>query len=142
MSEEAREKMRAAWARRIAAGTPSPRLGMRHSDDTRARISKRMKERTPRGAEHYAWRGGITPGQKKKRKGRRYYAWRDEVRFRADGRCECCQMIRDKMFAHHLKPFATHPDLVLDPNNGAWLCGPCHVETHEACFGVRIGFAG
>jgi len=132
MSEEARAKIRAAWARRAALGLPGPRLGIKHTDETRARISAASRERTPRGAEHYAWKGGRWDVQERHRKSPGYKSWRRAVRDNAGGYCEGCQCRRAKrMHAHHLKGFATHPELRLDPSNGAWLCEDCHRAVHS-----------
>jgi 5-methylcytosine-specific restriction endonuclease McrA len=132
MSEESRVKMRAAWARRRELGIRSPKLGVPRTTAEREAIAAVVRERTPRGSAHYNWKGGITPSQKRKRKGRRYYAWRSEVRARAAGSCEACQCERAPMHAHHIKPFAEFPELRLDPENGAWLCSDCHREVHAA----------
>jgi hypothetical protein len=134
MSTESRDKMRAAWARRRELGLRSPKLGIPRTAAERLAISKGVKARTQRGAGHYNWKGGITPGQRRKRKGRRYYAWRAEVRARAGGACEACQCERATMYAHHIESFATNPERRLDPDNGAWLCGDCHREVHAKSY--------
>ena len=132
MSAESRAKMRAAWARRRALGLAHPRLGIRHTAETRARMSAISRERTPRGANHYAWQGGITPSRRAGRKIPGYKKWRRTIRERAGDACECCQCNRGKgrMIGHHIKSYAKNPALAVDPGNGAWLCDDCHKECH------------
>lgn len=127
MSADSRRRMSEAAKRR-----PSNRLGKRHTEETRRLISERTRERTARGVEHYAWQGGITPKRRAGRKLPGYKAWRREVRERAGGVCECCLCDRGKcrMFAHHIHGYASHPELALDPENGAWLCDDCHRGAH------------
>lgn len=61
-----------------------------------------------------------------------YAAWRTSVFKRDDFTCQKCKRRGDGMTAHHLKPFATHPELRLEISNGITLCwNPCHREIHN-----------
>ena len=132
MSEEGKQKIRDAWARRKAAGIPSPRIGMRHSEATRKRISEILKINGVRGSRHYSWKGGITPERRKGRKIPGYKTWRAAVRENAGGHCEACHCDRGfkRMCAHHLVSYALHPELATDVSNGAWICDDCHRGCH------------
>ena len=44
----------------------------------------------------------------------------------------------DDLHAHHIKPRATHPELILDLENGRTLCYKCHKATHERARPVRV----
>jgi hypothetical protein len=84
---------------------------------------------------------GRTTADKLFRKSRPYREWRTSV-FRRDG--FACVQCGDKnepgrgetvlLRADHIKPFALHPELRLDLDNGRTLCDPCHKQTDT--FGV------
>jgi hypothetical protein len=107
-------------------GKASPQLGYKRSETFKAH----MRAIAKRGADHPSWKGGKADLERRAIAG--YKAWRDEVRRRAGGLCEGCLCNRGKgrMHAHHLKDFASHPELRLNPDNGAWLCDTCHVSIH------------
>lgn len=59
-----------------------------------------------------------------------YKEWRTAV-FKRDGfECQCCRQIGNKLNAHHIKPFASHPSLRFEISNGITLCESCHKEVH------------
>jgi predicted nucleic-acid-binding Zn-ribbon protein len=62
--------------------------------------------------------------------------WSNAVRER-DGKCLKCGKTED-LHAHHIKPKATHPELILDVKNGKTLCYSCHKSEHEQNRPVRI----
>lgn len=127
MSEESRKKMSDA-----ARARPSNRIGKKHTEETRRRISQIVSERAIRGADHYAWKGAQAVEQKKDRKSPGYKSWRKAVAKAAGGSCESCQSRhKGRMHAHHILGFSSHPELRLDPGNGAWLCDDCHVTVHS-----------
>jgi 5-methylcytosine-specific restriction endonuclease McrA len=43
--------------------------------------------------------------------------------------CQHCGITGVKMHAHHIKPYASHPELRLVVSNGLTLCEPCHHQT-------------
>lgn len=82
------------------------------------------------GETHYNWKGGITPANKKIRTSTEYAEWREKV-FARDGYL-CVFGGKDhgnKLEADHIKPFANHPELRLDIDNGRTLCRDCHRKT-------------
>ena len=62
--------------------------------------------------------------------------WSAQVKGR-DGKCRNCGTVED-LHAHHIKPKATHPELILDVANGITLCYRCHKREHERNRPVRI----
>ncbi len=63
------------------------------------------------------------------RQSARYKDWRAEVLKRDDYRCQFCLKRGGRLQADHIKPFALHPELRFDLNNGRTLCPPCHKTT-------------
>ena len=58
------------------------------------------------------------------------YKWSLEVRERDGFMCRKCGS-REKLNAHHIKPFADFPELRFDINNGITLCEDCHKKEHK-----------
>lgn len=46
-------------------------------------------------------------------------------------RCGCAPVGRWALPVHHIKPWARHPALRYDVDNGATLCKPCHLWVHS-----------
>lgn len=68
------------------------------------------------------------------RKSVEYKAWRDAVFARDNWTCIQCRRCRkpgDRVVlnADHIKPFAMHPELRFDVDNGRTLCTECHKAT-------------
>lgn len=127
MSAEARAKMSAA-----AKARPSNRTGIKHSPETRALISARTRERTPRGPACHAYIDGKSKERKDLRQTPEGRAWRFDVMSRDRFTCQECGDDRGgNLHAHHIKPFATHPELRLDVSNGITLCERCHEALHR-----------
>ena len=91
-----------------------------------------------RGSNNVNWKGGITPINRQIRTSLEYKNWRSRV-FERDGyTCVWCGIkggwSKEKknkvvLNADHILPFATHPKLRLDINNGRTLCVNCHKKT-------------
>jgi len=62
--------------------------------------------------------------------------WANAVKER-DGKCVACGKKED-LHAHHIKPKASHPELMLDIDNGKTLCYACHKLEHEKNRPTRI----
>lgn len=62
--------------------------------------------------------------------------WARDIKNR-DGKCMHCGSIMD-LHAHHIKQKSTHPDLLLNLDNGITLCYRCHKAEHERNRPIRI----
>lgn len=56
--------------------------------------------------------------------------WRNAVLKRDNYMCQNCGAT-DKLHAHHIKPWASHPDSRFDIDNGLTLCVDCHRLAHS-----------
>jgi len=127
MSAASRAKMSAA-----AKARPSNRIGKKHTLETRAKISAITRERTPRGKNA----PGYIDGKGLERRGSRLSPdlkrWRYDI-FNRDGFscCHCGDDTGGNLNAHHIRPFAKHPDLRFDVRNGVTLCVGCHGLAHQ-----------
>ena len=72
---------------------------------------------------------GKRSADKRARQTAEYRAWRTAVFVRDDFTCRSCGLRGGALNADHIKPFATHPELRLDLDNGRTLCVPCHRQT-------------
>lgn len=85
------------------------------------------------GPNNPTWKGGITTEEEKVRKSPEYKLWRTAVFQRDNYNCRHCGYSAGGILnAHHIKPFATHPELRLDVGNGITLCEVCHTEVHRS----------
>lgn len=110
---------------------PSNRLGKRHTMETRKKISERTRERTPRGEACHSFKDGRLAERRDERFSIEYKRWRYDVFARDGFACRKCGDARGgNLHAHHVKGFATHPELRLVLENGITLCTPCHKAEH------------
>jgi len=58
-------------------------------------------------------------------------SWRRRVFRRDDWICQRCSKRGGRLQSHHLFPYATHPALRFDENNGVTLCKECHKTIHR-----------
>lgn len=77
------------------------------------------------GDQHHNWQGGISTEREQIKQTDEYRQWRLSVFRRDHFKCVAC-LTKDRLEAHHLKPFSAFPDLRFDVDNGATLCRPCH----------------
>jgi len=85
-----------------------------------------------RGANHWNWKGGITPNNEKLRKCLEYKRWRRAVFERDNYTCQFCEKkneVSGQLQADHIKPFAYYPELRFELDNGRTLCIGCHKTT-------------
>ena len=80
---------------------------------------------------HWNYKGGITDDNKIIRNSTSYKYWRTSVFKRDDYTCQKCGLFGGELNAHHLKHFATHPELRTELSNGITLCKTCHKKEHE-----------
>lgn len=83
------------------------------------------------GSRHWNWKGGITPENQKARSSKEYSEWRQSVFRRDDYTCCFCGKVGGVLNAHHIRPWATNPELRFDIDNGITLCELCHRIVHR-----------
>jgi hypothetical protein len=93
--------------------------------------SKGLGKKGLAGELNPKWKGGITPMNKAIRNSREARTWRASVFERDDWTCQKCGRRSRKnnylrIEAHHLRPFATFPQLRFEISNGLTLCKKCH----------------
>jgi 5-methylcytosine-specific restriction endonuclease McrA len=125
-SDDAKSRMSAA-----RRGKPNGRLGAKHTLETRKKISAVTRERTPRGRACHSFKDGKMAERRGERLSLEYKRWRYDVYVRDGFACRHCGDARGgNLHAHHIKPFADHPELRYDVGNGITLCKPCHKKVH------------
>lgn len=141
MSIETRQKMSLAktgttpWNKGTTGLMPTPwNKGVPATPEMAERLRSLAKNRNQSGENHWNWQGGITPENSKIRNSQEYKDWRDQVFGRDSYTCQECSRHRkpgDRVILHadHIKPFATHPELRFDIDNGRTLCRECHLNT-------------
>lgn len=88
-----------------------------------------MKEDNP------AWKGGISPENRRVRNSVAFKEWRESVFARDNWTCHVCGKRSEKgvecvLHPHHILPFASHSDWRFVVPNGITLCSQCHKEVH------------
>jgi 5-methylcytosine-specific restriction endonuclease McrA len=97
----------------------------------RAKISAAVRKVALRGRDCPAYRDGKHVERMGERFTSEYKRWRYDVMRRDGFTCQQCGDAKGRnLHAPHIKPFATHPELRLDTNNGITLCEPCHKTVH------------
>lgn len=113
-------------------GKPSPKRGIPRTEATRARISAIVRVRTPRGEAHYAFSHGRHQRNLDARRTPEYKDWRNAVFARDRYACQHCGDAKGgNLQSHHIKAFATYPELRYDVANGITLCERCHSRVHS-----------
>ena len=152
LSEEVKAKLRerALLPERIAISInnlpkykkgDTPIIGRKWSKEQREKLLKAFKKRPfvwnkgkhgvqdssyLRGENHWKWKGGITPINKKIRSSLEYKLWRESVFKRDNWTCQICKQRGRYLEVDHIKPFALFPELRFLLNNGRTLCKECH----------------
>jgi len=108
--------------------SPAIRTTYKRTDEMKRNQLKQLIEGRKRmvGALNHAWKGGVTPKNKKIRESSEYNEWRIHVFNRDDFTCQKCGQRGEKLHADHVFPFSLYPDLRLEILNGQTLCVKCH----------------
>lgn len=94
----------------------------------------RGRSRGRAGSLNASWKGGVTPERQRLY---RSMEWRRLVAsvFERDGyhcaRCGEPKRGKGSLHAHHVRPWADHPALRMDPANLVTLCQSCHLWVHS-----------
>jgi len=80
---------------------------------------------------HWNYQGGTTPENKVIRNSKEMGFWRSIVFKRDNYTCQKCFVKGGSLNAHHIKRFATHPELRTEISNGLTLCVQCHRQEHK-----------
>lgn len=88
------------------------------------------------GANHWNWKGGVTPIHEKIRKSTEYKLWQKSVFVRDNYTCRFCGGHGGNLHADHIKPFSLFPELRFAIDNGRTLCVECHKKTDT--FGRKV----
>lgn len=80
------------------------------------------------------WKDGNSLKRERARYGHRLKKWRLDVFGRDRFQCQSCGMQKVWLHAHHIKPWASHPESRFEINNGVTLCFQCHGEIHGKNF--------
>ena len=81
----------------------------------------------PAGEDHANWRPN---GRRANRRGK-HGSWARAVISRDKATCQHCGATDVELHAHHIKPYADHPELRWDLTNGLTLCCYCHWKEHS-----------
>jgi hypothetical protein len=83
------------------------------------------------GPKNHAWKGGITPENRKIRSSIEHRLWSESVFSRDSWTCMKCFEIGGKLHSHHIKNFCEFPDLRFAIDNGITLCSKHHLRFHK-----------
>ncbi|WP_425102759.1 HNH endonuclease [Burkholderia ambifaria] len=115
----------------VHKGKPSEKRGSKRTVEERAKISAAVRKVALRGPDCPAYRDGKSAERLGERFTDKYKQWRFDVMLRDRFTCQHCGDSRGgNLHAHHIKPFATHPELRVDLGNGITLCEQCHKAVH------------
>lgn len=119
-----------------------PRLNAILSKNTKNKIAKshtgkklsfehrrKIRENAKYGENNKAWKGGITPINKRIRSSVEYRLWRLSVFERDSFTCRECGQKGGELHADHIKQFAYYEHLRFVLSNGRTLCVKCHKKT-------------
>jgi len=76
------------------------------------------------------WKGGGSPERQRLYSSGEWRRLRRQLRVRAGGACEECGAT-EHLHMHHVKSWASHPELRLELDNLLLLCAVCHRAKHR-----------
>lgn len=137
-SQTSRYCSKACWSHR------TPIVACRNCGTTFTPSNNRAKVYCSRScAKHHmvgmwapAWKDGKSKERDRAQMGNALREWRIAVFVRDEHRCRQCGS-SGRLHAHHIRPFATHPESRLDIENGITLCIDCHGAIHGKNFRRR-----
>ena len=125
-------------------GLPSKRIGKKHSDKTKIKISETRikkgikgmsgKDNPMFGKRSPNWKGGVTPERQKLYGQELWKSIVKEVFERDNWLCKKCggkHEYRNPLHTHHIKSWADYPDNRFDLGNLITLCKRCHNWIHS-----------
>lgn len=89
------------------------------------------------GSNAPAWKDGKSLERERARLSSKVKAWRKTVYARDAYTCQHCGQQQGSLHAHHIKPWASHPELRFEVDNGLTLCESCHGKVHGIDFSKR-----
>lgn len=113
----------------------NPRLGKKHSDESKKKISL-AKMGQNKGSANWKWITDrtklVTYGDSEERRSPRYGAWRREVCNRDNWKCKISnQDCNGRLEVHHILSFTDFPELRYIINNGITLCHAHHPRNRK-----------
>lgn len=87
-----------------------------------------------RGENNPRWNGGHATARRTRHQQAEIQQWRRRVFHRDKYTCQSCGLMPSKhgqLRAHHVLPWATHPEHRFDIDNGQTLCADCHDAVHR-----------
>jgi thymidylate synthase (FAD) len=128
-------------------GLPSKRVGKKHSEKTKIKISKTRIERKIKGIsgednpmygrtgeKSPNWKGGVTPERQRLYATKEWNSINSKVFERDNWVCQRCggkHSYRNQLHAHHIKSWADYPDNRLELSNLITICKKCHHWIHS-----------
>lgn len=124
-------------------GKKHPLYGKHHSVETKKKISKANKGKHPsiearkkmseahKGKKNHNWKGGITPENRRVRRGIECRLWRESVFARDNWTCQKTGVKGCRLNAHHIRDFSTYPEGRFAIDNGITLSVEAHQEFHN-----------
>jgi thymidylate synthase (FAD) len=128
-------------------GLPSKRVGKKHSEKTKIKISKTRIERKIKGLsgednhmygrtgeKSPNWKGGVTPERQRLYATKEWNSINSKVFERDNWVCQRCggkHSYRNQLHAHHIKSWADYPDNRLELSNLITICKKCHHWIHS-----------
>lgn len=107
--------------------TDSSRLTRRHTKSCGC-LRRETSQKLNQGEKNHFWKGGVSKEHDLIRNSAEYKNWRTAVFVRDERKCVLCGN-SGEINAHHIKAFASFPELRFEISNGQTLCIPCHKKT-------------